>query len=152
MYHALLWYRFTRFVLEGSRNTIIFPFMVELFWKVLPNSFNSAINGAVPNVPSSMGDILTVNGFTFCADHGWEFCHRCPYDFRSMNNEAILDELDEEIAELLDPVRIIHYSFNHFHLISRIALSCTTSTRWESSKSPRPESRHRLATSAQRMR
>lgn len=50
--------------------------------------------------------LLTVNGFTFCEEHGNECCHPCSYDFKFMNNYVILDELDEEVAELLSDVSV----------------------------------------------
>lgn len=51
-------------------------------------------------------ELLTVNGFTFCEEHGNERCHHCTYDFKDMNNYVIQDELDKEIAELLSYVSI----------------------------------------------
>ena len=55
-------------------------------------------------------DLLTVNEFTFCAEHGDEYCSRCTYDFRYINNYAILNELDQQIVEVLSDVSIIFSS------------------------------------------
>ena len=60
-------------------------------------------------------DLLTVNGFTFCAQHGDEYCYLCTYDFRNMNNYVILDELDEEFTELLSDVSNILSSKSNVH-------------------------------------
>ena len=75
-------------------------------------------------------DLLTVNGFTFCADHGNEYCYLCTYDFRNMNNDAILDELDEEVAELLSDVSNKSSSKRvpMFIQTFRNVLLCSTST------------------------
>jgi hypothetical protein len=56
-------------------------------------------------------DLITVNGFTFCCEHGDEVCYRCTYDFRDQNNYSIQDELDEQISELLSDVsRVLFFS------------------------------------------
>jgi hypothetical protein len=47
---------------------------------------------------------IVVNGFCFCLTHGFELCHKCPFDFRSMDNYQISEDLKEEDAEELSDV------------------------------------------------
>ncbi|KAI8089934.1 uncharacterized protein BX664DRAFT_298014 [Halteromyces radiatus] len=44
-------------------------------------------------------DTVTLNGFSFCARHGLELCHKCPTDNRMMNNTSIEDLLTEKVSE-----------------------------------------------------
>ena len=69
-------------------------------------------------------DLITVNGFTFCSEHGNELCYRCTYDFRDQNNYSIQDELDEEISELLSDVSILVFSFSKFTVLRRSRCWC----------------------------
>ncbi|KAG9224126.1 hypothetical protein CCMSSC00406_0006794 [Pleurotus cornucopiae] len=38
-------------------------------------------------------DILVVNGFVFCSQHGHECCSSCVCDFREQNNAQIEDDI-----------------------------------------------------------
>jgi hypothetical protein len=44
-------------------------------------------------------DIIDVNNFVFCRDHGDELCHRCFFDHRPTNNFQIMDLPDFEGEE-----------------------------------------------------
>ena len=55
-------------------------------------------------VPPGIANLITVNWFTFCEVHGLEYCFRCCFDFRSMNNQNVADQLEEEDSEELSDV------------------------------------------------
>lgn len=52
--------------------------------------------------PPTMGmhDMIVVNDFMFCTDHGSEYCPSCTCDHRLSNNFSI--EFDEETTERLE--------------------------------------------------
>jgi hypothetical protein len=49
---------------------------------------------------TTMTDLSTVNGFTFCAVHGGEWCHLCTVDYRMGNNAWIEDEIAGDLEGL----------------------------------------------------
>ncbi|KAI8067779.1 hypothetical protein BC940DRAFT_300455 [Gongronella butleri] len=43
-------------------------------------------------------DMVTLNGFSFCARHGLELCGKCPTDNRMINNMNIEGLLEEKLT------------------------------------------------------
>ncbi|ORX46823.1 hypothetical protein DM01DRAFT_1310920 [Hesseltinella vesiculosa] len=44
-------------------------------------------------------DMVTLNGFSFCARHGLELCGKCPTDNRMINNMQVEDMLNDTLTE-----------------------------------------------------
>lgn len=49
-----------------------------------------------------LGDSIEVNEFTFCTDHGREYCPICCCDYRECNNMSIEDDLADLAEEGFD--------------------------------------------------
>jgi uncharacterized protein YuzB (UPF0349 family) len=64
----------------------------------------------------SLEDLLTViNGFTFCGEHIYEFCHRCILDFRLANSKTVADALYKKLGRdfKLDVRVLVFYACFH---------------------------------------
>ena len=57
------------------------------------------------NSPPGVQPHIYVNGFCFCFHHGEEYCLRCFFDFRSVNNIWIEDDLDNDFDEIISERR-----------------------------------------------
>ena len=68
---------------------------------VAPKDMNRNKTPYAPVTYPGVQPNIYVNGFCFCFYHGEEYCLRCFFDFRPVNNIAIEDDLDNDFDEII---------------------------------------------------
>lgn len=69
---------------------------------------------------SGFPEILTVNDFVFCLDHGFEHCNHCYMDHRMTNNFQIEDELKQrlgrDVDDMVRQIQPLHFRPGNSHM------------------------------------